>query len=104
MLPRHLNNTFIIVFIYSFLPGNALFEGFRVFIKCVLDCQLGKIRQNGAIYYYLLAINLVIKGNGLPLSSFITSTNFHTNHSYNNAQMILMFVLIFLVYFPYIYS
>ena len=36
-LPWQMNKTFIIVIIYSFLPGNAQFcKDFRFFVKCVL--------------------------------------------------------------------
>ena len=61
MLPWQMKSTFIIVIIYSFLPGNALFcEGFRVFVKYVLSLAAW---QNTARWSKLL----------LPVSSKIGS-------------------------------
>ena len=60
-VPWQMKSTFIIVLIYSFLPGNALFcKGFLGFLKCV--CRLASW-QNTARWSKLL----------LPVSSKIGS-------------------------------
>ena len=70
-----MKSIFIIVLFLLVLPRNALFfEGFREFccsyfaLKCV-DC--GKSEQNHASCYYLLVVEIVVKGKGLLLRIFL---------------------------------
>lgn len=49
-----MNGTLIIVLFLIDWSGNALLcERFQVFENMLLDCHLGKIRQDEARYYYL---------------------------------------------------
>ena len=67
-VPWQMKSTFIIVLIYSFLPGNALFcKGFREFCEMLRNDESGKSEQNLASYYYLLVVKLVVKQKYLLL-------------------------------------
>ena len=69
-------STFIIVLFLLVLPRNALFyEGFREFCCCLYFCSemcdCGKSEQNHASCYYLLVVEIVVKGKGLLLRIFL---------------------------------
>ena len=45
MLPWQINSIFIIVFVYSFLPGNTLIcRGFRDYFEVLAKCGMWHIR------------------------------------------------------------
>ena len=80
VLPWQMNNTLIIVLIYSFLPGNALFcEGFREFCEMLRNDESGKSKQNLASFDYLLVVKLVVNRKVLLLRIFLLPFNHITN-------------------------
>ena len=71
-----MNSTFIIVFVYSFLPGNALFSrSSGIIVKCSEMTECGKSEQDLASCYYLLVIEIVVKRKGLLPKIFTTTFN-----------------------------
>ena len=67
-----MKSIFIIVIFLLELLRNALFcKEFRGFVKCVLGWHLGKTGQDGASYYYLLVVRLVVNIESLLLRIMI---------------------------------
>ena len=67
-----MKSIFIILLFLLELLRNALFcKEFRGFVKCVFCWHLGKTGQDGASYYYLLVVRLVVNIESLLLRIMI---------------------------------
>lgn len=77
-VPWQMNNTFIIVIVYSFLPGNALFcKGFRGFVKCV--CRLASWQNKARWSKLLRAVSSKIGSK----TCFLTTKDYTLNRFFS---------------------